>query len=101
MLTPTEEKNHCTFSIKIGEYTHSIQCPPSQIPILQNAARYINQQLLTKLKNPSGAQQRDAVVAALNHCHELLRLQEQRDLYLESINQRMRNLEKKIEGLLR
>ena len=88
-------------TVKVLNQTFQIQCPPSQSQALQEAALYLNG-LLKKnhCVGLDGSLQRPAVVEALNCCYELLNLEKQKKIYLETLAQRNKNLEKKIQNAL-
>jgi cell division protein ZapA len=89
-------------TVKILDRTYNIKCPPEQAPELQASANYLTDQM-RKMRlgsNNSNAADRIAVVAALNITHELMLLKKQKNQYIDSMHQRIRELQERIQKFL-
>ncbi|MDF1655528.1 MAG: cell division protein ZapA [Coxiellaceae bacterium] len=88
-------------SITVMDRSYSIKCPPEQAQALYKAANYLDAQM-RKLRQSASNSTSDslAVVAALNISHELMSYKKQLDNGADTLNQRVKSLEKKIEQAL-
>ena len=88
-------------AITILDRQYNIKCPPDQAADLKISAKYVTEQM-RKLGASSKPQALDsiAVVAALNISHELLHLKTEKSELIDSMNQRIKALQKKIDSFL-
>ena len=93
--------NENLISIQILDRKYSIKCPANEAQELQEAASVIDGQM-KKLRQTSSFTTTDqlAVVSALNVTHELLRLKKQKDNHFNAMNQRLQEMQKRIEKIL-
>lgn len=88
-------------SIKILERIYKIKCPPEEAHDLQEAARYVDEQM-RKIRQSGNITNTDriAVVVALNICHELFTLKKQKNNYIDTMSQRIQELQHRIQKFL-
>lgn len=88
-------------AITILDRSYKIKCPPDQAQELQASAHYVDEQMrkIQKASNINSAE-RVAIVTALNICHELMQLQKQKNNYIDVMNQRIQDLQHRIENFL-
>lgn len=89
-------------SVKILDRSYKIKCPPEQVEALQEAANYVNAQMqkMRQTVVSVNGNERIAVVTALNICHEFIQLRKQRNNYIDVINQRVQDLQRRIENFM-
>ncbi len=88
-------------SISIMDRSYNIKCPPEQAQALYKAAHYLDAQMRKVKQSASGSMTDSiAVVAALNISHELMSYKKHADNGSDTLNQRVKSLEKKIEQAL-
>jgi len=77
-------------NVKILERSYRIKCPPEQVAELEEAARYLNEQM-RKVRQSSNVMSTDrvAVVTALNLTNEFLRAKKQGGTELTTIKQKL------------
>jgi cell division protein ZapA len=94
-----EKENIIT--IKILDRSYQIKCPPEQRYELQESAQIVDDQM-RKIRHAGNASTTDriAVVAALNLCQEYLALKKHQTQYIESMHQRLQDLQTKIQNFL-
>lgn len=92
--------NHI-IEVEILNRSYKVKCPPSQIQELKLAAQYVDQQM-RKIRQASSTSSPDrvAVVCALNICYELMELKQQKNQYIDVMNQRIQALQERIEQSL-
>jgi len=90
-----------TLSVTILDRSYKIKCPPNQAQELQESAHYVDEQM-RKVQQASNINSTDrvAIVTALNICHELIQLQKQKNNYIDIMNQRIQDLQHRIENFL-
>ena len=95
----TEENNVIT--IQVLDRKYNIKCPAEEASDLQEAAKFVNDQMkrLRQTGNMTSTDQL-AVVTALNVCHELFLLKKQKNNHINMMNQRLQDLQKRIEKCL-
>lgn len=88
-------------SVKILDRSYKIKCPPEQAQALQKAANYVNEQI-RKIRQTVNINSTEhiTIVTALNICHELMQLRKQKNNYIDVMNQRIQNLQRRIENFL-
>lgn len=88
-------------SVKILDRNYQIKCPPDQTHELQESASYVNEQM-KKIQRTTNINSTDrvAIVTALNISHELLQLKKQKNNYIDIMNQRIQELQRRIENFL-
>lgn len=88
-------------SVKILDRSYQIKCPPEQTQALQESANYIDQQMRKFRQNAQiNNTERVAIITALNICHELMQLRKQKNNYIDVMNQRIQDLQHRIENFL-
>lgn len=87
-------------SIEIMGKTYQIKCPESEIHSLQHAAQYLEEKM--RIMRDAGVMNVDraAVITALNVVHQLLTLEQQKNSHFQQINQRLSELQHKVECFL-
>lgn len=88
-------------SINILDRSYKVKCPAEEVQQLQAAARYLDEQMRkTRHATNTISTDRLAVICALNVCHELLLLKQHKDQRFDLINERIQDLQKRIENRL-
>ncbi len=88
-------------SVTILDKEYLVSCPPDERDALLASARYLDQKMreIRDSGKVIGAD-RIAVMAALNIAHELLARDSEQSQMSETLAQRLRRLQEKIEGAL-
>ena len=88
-------------TIQILDRKYNIKCPANEVLELQEAAKVV-QENMKQLKQSGSISTTDqiAVVSALNVTHELLLLKKQNNNYINVMNKRLQDLQKRIEKFL-
>ena len=88
-------------SIKILDRSYKIKCPPEGAKELLESAQHVDNQM-RKLRQSGGNKNTDqiAVVTALNICHELILLKNQKSQSIDEMHRRIQELQNKIENSL-
>ena len=95
-----DDENH-VLSVKILDRHYQIKCPLDQTQALQESATYIDQQMRKFRQNSQvNNTERVAIITALNLCHELMQLRKQKNNYIDVMNQRIQDLQHRIENFL-
>lgn len=96
----SDDDNH-VISVKILDRSYQIKCRPEQTQALQESAGYVDQQM-RKFRQTSQTNniERVAIVTALNVCHEFMQLRKQKNNYIDVMNQRIQDLQHRIENFL-
>jgi len=97
-MTAADEKQ---IVIQILDRKYNIKCSNNEVIELQEAAKVVDENMrhLKKLGSVTTTEQM-AVVSALNISHELLLLKKQKNNYINVMNQRLQDLQKKVEKFL-
>jgi len=87
-------------SIEIMGKTYQIKCPETEVNSLQRAAQYLEEKM--RLIRASGILSLDrvAIITALNMAHQLLMLEQQKNQQAQLLNQRLTELQNKVESAL-
>jgi cell division protein ZapA len=82
-------------TITIMDRSYSVKCPPEQLDQLYQAAEHLDAWMRRAMQSAPAKTPTDslAVLAALNICSEMMALKKQRDNYIDSLNQRVADLE--------
>lgn len=92
--------NHIVSLYILGK-NYNIKCPPEQAQALQASAQIIEGKLRDmKQSSNSTSTDRMLVVIALNLCHELLMLKNEKSSYLTTIENKLYELQARIEQSL-
>lgn len=88
-------------SIKLLDRDFEVRCPPDKIADLQESAAYLD----SKMREVADGDKvhsldRIAAIAALNIVHELKSQRQQSNAYMDTINQRIKILQAKIDSAL-
>lgn len=88
-------------NIQILDRKFQIKCANDQVEALQQAAYYLDGKM-REIRDSGKAvgNERIAIMSGLNLAFELLTVQRQKDLYLDTMSSRLRDLQKKIETAL-
>jgi cell division protein ZapA len=87
--------------IEILGKTYQIKCPTEEISSLQHAARYLEEKMRAIQDAGSTIHvDRVAIITALNVVHQLLTLEQQKNQHMQTINQRLQDLQNKVESAL-
>jgi len=94
-----EENNTASTTILGREY--KIKCPDNKLAELQASAVFLNKKM-QEINNSDKIISMDniAVITALNISYELLATQKQRTHYINTLHQRIKALERRIESAL-
>lgn len=85
-------------NIKILDHLYKIKCGPDDVLDLQEAAYYVDEQMRElRRANPTSSLDRMAVVTALN---TYSKLKKQKNQYLDEMNQKIFDLQRRIEEKL-
>ncbi len=100
-MTETSLETPSTLTLELLGRPYQIRCQDNEIAALQKAAQYLNNSMKTlpssgKVLSP----EKLAVMAALNLATQILELQEQMSQHLHFVNQRLGNLQSKLEYAL-
>lgn len=86
-------------SIEILGKVYQIKCPVTEIHSLKRAALYLEEKM--RIMHDSGvSSDRIAVITALNIVHQLLTLEQQKNTHFQTINQRLFDLQNKLDHAL-
>lgn len=85
-------------TVRILDREYKVKCPKEQEHDLQEAAIYVNDQM-QKLREHSSTTHADqiAIVAALNICHEWMKLKKEKSHHIEIANEKLNALQARIE----
>lgn len=88
-------------SVRILGKNYNIKCPPEQADALHESARIIEERLrIMKQGASSTSTERMLVVIALNLCHELLGLKNEKSNTIGNIEHKLRGLQSRIQSFL-
>ena len=88
-------------SISLQDKHYDIKCKPSEINNLKAAANYLNQALTqTRQQYPTSSPENRIALAALNITHDLLIQKKHNEQQVRLTNERVRQLQDKIENVL-
>ncbi|MEO8401553.1 MAG: cell division protein ZapA [Gammaproteobacteria bacterium] len=94
-------KNTAETTIEILGKSYQIKCPDTELSSLQRAACYLEEKMRDLHDANNGFNvDRIAIIAALNVVHQLLTFENQKETHLGNINQRLHDLQNKIEHAL-
>lgn len=92
--------NHIVSVYILGK-NYNIKCPPEQAQALQASAQIVEGKLRDmKQASSSTSADRMLVVIALNLCHELLMLKNEKSSYLTTIENKLHELQARIQKSL-
>jgi len=92
--------NIAEMSIEILGKTFLIKCIESQISQLQKASNFLNEKMRYFRSQGIGDFDKIAVIAALNVVHQLLMQESLKETHMHAINQRLHELQDKVEQAL-
>lgn len=87
-------------SIDVLGKTFQIKCAESQIEYLQKASHYLDEKMRYFRHQGIAEFDKVAVIAALNIVHQLLTQEAQKEGHMQAINQRLHELQAKVEQAL-
>ncbi|WP_368166121.1 cell division protein ZapA [Aeromonas sp. R9-1] len=80
---------------------YKVSCPPGQQAALQAAATQLNEKLIElRQRSRVSSNEQLAIMAALNFCHELCLEKEKNHQYSETMDKRIKMLQRTIEAAL-
>lgn len=77
-----------------------IKCQESQVSALQKAAQLLHEKMIYFRTQGVLEFDKMAVIAALNFAHQLLNFEAQKENHLQNINQRLSDLQNKVDHAL-
>jgi cell division protein ZapA len=80
--------------------TFQIKCAESQISSLQKASHYLDEKMRYFRQQGIIEFEKVAVIAALNVVHQLLSHEAQKEIHMQTINQRLHDLKNKVDNAL-
>lgn len=87
-------------TVEVLGKSYQVKCPEHEVDALQQAASYLEEKMSEIRKvNHILSIDRIAVIAALNMTHQLLTVQQEKELYTQKINARLQELQNKIDSL--
>lgn len=93
--------NNTTANIELLGKPYQIKCRESEIPALQRAAEYLNSTLQSMPQGSKAlAPEKLGMMAALNLASQILELEDQMSQQMHFINQRLHNLQIKLENAI-
>lgn len=88
-------------SVEILGKTYQIKCPEEEVSALHRAAEYLEEKMRNIQDSDSVINvDRVAIVAALNVVHQLLSLEHQKHHNAQTISQRLKDLQNRVENAL-
>jgi cell division protein ZapA len=87
-------------SVEIMGKTYQIKCPPAEVNSLQRAAQYLEEKMRMMREAGTFSIDRVAIITALNIVHQLLMVEQQKNHHFQSINQRIHELQARVEQAL-
>jgi cell division protein ZapA len=85
-------------TVEILGKPYFVRCPESEAQSLQAAANYLNQKMREVQESGKAINlERIAIMAALNITYELLQQSQQKNNFMQNINQRIANLQDKLD----
>ncbi len=85
-------------SIQLLDKTWQIRCPEDKMQDLQKCARYLDNKMRDiALGGKIMGSERMIVMAAVNVIHDLVQQQSQKDIYIDSLTSRVRELQNQLE----
>jgi cell division protein ZapA len=86
-------------TVEVLGKTYQLKCPENEVDSLRKAAEFLEQRM-KEIRDRSHVLSVDriAVFAALNMAHEFLTLQEDKNHYANTMNDRLHDLQNKIEN---
>jgi len=93
--------NKMTVSVEILGKTYQFKCPENDVEALKKAAMVLDQKMQT-VRDAGGVINFDrvAVLAALNLAHQTFCLEQQSNQVIQTVNQKLRDLQEKVEAAL-
>src|SRR5690348_3583572 len=86
--------------IEIMGKTYQIKCPESEVSALHRAAEYLEEKMHDMREAGILSLDRVAIITALNVVHQLQTLERQKSHHLQMMNQRLLDLQAKVENAL-
>ena len=88
-------------TVRILGKNYNVKCPQDQAEALEESARIIESRLREmKRHSSSTSTERMLVVTALNLCHELLVLKNEKSSYVSTIEDKLHHLQSRIRSFL-
>lgn len=87
-------------SIQIMGKVYQIKCPEAEVSALHKAAQYLEEKMHMMREAGVVSLDRVAIITALNVVHQLFTVERQKNHHSQSINQRLMDLQSKVEHAL-
>jgi cell division protein ZapA len=88
-------------SIEILGKFYSVRCPETELLSLQEAAKFLNQQMAEVQESGKAINlERIAIISALNIAHQFLQADQQKNGFINKVNQRIAQLQTKLDSAL-
>ena len=84
-------------SIEIMGKIYQIKCPEDEVPALRRAAEYLQEKMRHMRETGVLSIDRVAVITALNIVHQLLTVEQHKNQYAQTVNQRLLDLQAKVD----
>jgi cell division protein ZapA len=92
-------ENH-NVSVNILDKAYQIKCPPENVQELQNAAKYVDQEMRKIRDNGIVGLDRIAIITALNIAYSLLYAEQKENKEIGVMSGRLSDMQARIEELL-
>ena len=86
--------------VEILGKSYQIKCPESEVNSLKRAAEYLENKMRTMREAGILSVDKVAIITALNVIHEWQTLEQQKNHYVQSVNQRVLELQTRVEHAL-
>lgn len=88
-------------TVQIAKKQYQIDCGPEHVALLKESAELLNKRLdQIKRQGHALSTERTAMMAALNMAYELISKQKQQAAYIDTMGQKIHDLQEKIESAL-
>jgi cell division protein ZapA len=85
-------------NVEIMGKPYPVRCPEGELPALQQAARFLDQKMCDVRDSGKAINlERIAIITALNMAYELLQSGQQKNTFVDKINQYILNLQEKLD----
>ena len=78
--------------------SYNIRCPEHEVNALQKAAKYLEEKMQEiREVNHILSVDRIAVIAALNMTHQLMTIEHEKNVYMQTVNEKLQQLQAKLD----
>jgi len=92
--------NKISVSIEILGKIYQIKCPEDEVATLKAAAKLLEERMDSVRDGGMISHDKIAVVASLNLAHQILLIEQRSNEYVQTIQQRLQNLQSKVDTAL-